>query len=154
MVCIARPRSRCLARYGIRLRHLSTPVMPLMALGLPSRRLASPVRTRCGETARLLLRWPVAGPVTLAVPHGRSTRLALVVSTAWVEVAALLGLWLALARVLGVGCCRPRIRRCGYRPSSRPLVLLTALILIRILLQISDLVAILGRFIAVIVRDL
>lgn len=129
--------------------------MPLMALGLPHGRLASPVYTRCGERARLLLRWPVAGSVTLAIPHGRrSSGLALVDSTAEIEVAALLGLWLALARVLRVGCCRPRIRRRGYRPSSGPLVLLIALILVRILLEISALVAILQRFTAVIVKDL
>ena len=112
---VARPGSRCLARHGFRLHDLSvTPVMPLVPMRLAGRSL---VGRNGGETARLRLQGLVAGPVTLAVPHGGFHRLALAMATAQIGVAALVGFRLALARVLRVGCSRPRIRkkslRCG-----------------------------------------
>ena len=56
----------------------------------------------------LLLRRLIAGPVTLANVHSDPGGLALVFATAWIDVAALLRLRLALARVLRVRCRRPR----------------------------------------------
>lgn len=114
---IARPSPRRLPRHRFRLRHLLAAIIPLMA-----KRLARRIGRNGGETARLRLRlrlqWLVAGskPVTLAVPHGgRSHGLALTMATAGIGVAALLGVRLALARVLRVGCRRPGIGQEGLR---------------------------------------